>query len=193
MEDFFTKSQSWKKVRQTRNQEAAHAQKRVTVPLRGMSGAECNKTMVRRQAVVFSASSPSRLSGDPHSLCACLLSPAKTRKKITPVVQATDWMKTGPKRRIFLLKKIGHQKRVKGAMQSYLLVHFKKLICSSFHIKSVPKTMVQFCYVRLYLGTETVSCRGLSLLMARINMNWRLRKMGYLFQVLCITQKDIFG
>ena len=39
-------------------------------------------------------------------------------------------------------------------MQSYLLVHFKKLIWSSFHINSVPKTMVQFCYVRLYLGTE---------------------------------------
>ena len=32
-EDFFTKSQSWKKVRQTRDQDAAHAQKRVTVPL----------------------------------------------------------------------------------------------------------------------------------------------------------------
>ena len=33
-EDFFTKSQSWKNVRQNRNQDAAHAQKRVTVPLR---------------------------------------------------------------------------------------------------------------------------------------------------------------
>ena len=32
-EDFFTKSQSWKNVRQIRNQDAAHAQKRVTVPL----------------------------------------------------------------------------------------------------------------------------------------------------------------
>ena len=30
---FFTRSQSWKKVRQTRDQDAAHAQKRVTVPL----------------------------------------------------------------------------------------------------------------------------------------------------------------
>ena len=56
-------------------------------------------------------------------------------------------------------------------MQSYLLVHFKKLIWSSFHINSVPKIMVQFCYVRLYLGTETVSCRGLLLLMARIDMD----------------------
>ena len=32
-EGFFTKSQSWKNVRQNRNQDAAHAQKRVTVPL----------------------------------------------------------------------------------------------------------------------------------------------------------------
>ena len=32
-EDFFTKRQSWKTVRQNRNQVAAHAQKRVTVPL----------------------------------------------------------------------------------------------------------------------------------------------------------------
>ena len=31
-EDFFTKGQSLKKVPQTRNQDAAHAQKRVTVP-----------------------------------------------------------------------------------------------------------------------------------------------------------------
>ena len=33
-EDFFTKSQSWKNIRQNRNQDAAHAQKRVTVPLK---------------------------------------------------------------------------------------------------------------------------------------------------------------
>ena len=32
-EDFYTKSQSGKKVRQARNQDAAHAQKRITVPL----------------------------------------------------------------------------------------------------------------------------------------------------------------
>ena len=35
-EDFFTKSQSWKKVRQTRNQDAARTQKRATVPLIGL-------------------------------------------------------------------------------------------------------------------------------------------------------------
>ena len=32
-EDFFAESQLWKKFRQTRNLNAAHAQKRVTVPL----------------------------------------------------------------------------------------------------------------------------------------------------------------
>ena len=32
-QDIFSKSQSWKKVRQTRNQDVAHPQKRVTVPL----------------------------------------------------------------------------------------------------------------------------------------------------------------
>ena len=91
-------------------------------------------------------------------------------------MQATNWLKTGgPKggfgqKMGFSSTKIGRQKRVKGAMQSYLLVHFKKLIWS-FHITSVPKIMVQFCYVRLYLGTETVSCRGLLLLMARMAMD----------------------
>ena len=34
-EDFFTKSHSWKNVRKNRNQDAVHAQKRVTVPLNG--------------------------------------------------------------------------------------------------------------------------------------------------------------
>ena len=54
-------------------------------------------------------------------------------------------------------------------MPSQLLVHFKKLIWSSFRIllNLVPKIMVQFCYVTLYLGTETVSCRFLLLLMAQ--------------------------
>ena len=33
-EDFFTKRQSYKNVRQNKNQDAAHEQKRVTVPLK---------------------------------------------------------------------------------------------------------------------------------------------------------------
>ena len=68
-----------------------------------MSGAECKKKKnnVCGQAVVFSASSPSHLSGASHSLRACLRSPAKTRKKITSVMQATNWLKAGPQRRIW--------------------------------------------------------------------------------------------
>ena len=31
--------------------------------------------------------------------------------------------------------------------------------------------MIQFCYVRLYLGTETVSYQGLLLLTARMDMD----------------------
>ena len=93
-----------------------------------------------------------------------------------PVMQATNWLKAGPKRRIWSKggvssTKMGRQKRVKGAMPSQLLVHFKKLIWSSFRINLVPKIMVQFCYVTLYLGTETVSCRFLLLLMARMDMD----------------------
>ena len=71
----------------------------------------------------------------------------------------------------FSSTKIGRQKELKGLCKSYVLVHFKKLIWSSIHITSVPKIMVQFCYVRLYLGTETVSCRVLLLLMARMDMD----------------------
>ena len=56
-------------------------------PLRGMSGAGCQKAMACGQAVVFSASSPS---------LSC-----KNAKKITPVMQATNWLKAGPKRRIW--------------------------------------------------------------------------------------------
>ena len=60
---------------------------------------------------------------------------------------------------VFSSTKIGRQNRVEGAMPSQLLVHFKKLIWPSFRINLVPKIMVQFCYVTVYLGTETVSCR----------------------------------
>ena len=66
-----------------------------------MSGAECRKTMLRGQAVVFSASSPSRLSALLTHLALALLS-CKNAKKITPVMQATNWLKAGPKRRVWL-------------------------------------------------------------------------------------------
>ena len=90
---------------------------------------------------------------------------------------------------------MGRQKRVKGAMPSQLLVHFKKLIWSSFRINLVPKIMVQFCYVTLYLGTETVSCRFLLLLMAQHGHGLKIGKIGPSFSSFFerIIQKDIFG
>ena len=80
-------------------------------------------------------------------------------------------------------------------MPSQLLVHFKKLIWSSFRINLVPKIMVQFCYVTLYLGLETVSCRFLLLLMAQHGHRLKIGKIGPSFSSFfdCIIQKDIFG
>ena len=91
---------------------------------------------------------------------------------------------------------MGRQKRVKGAMPSQLLVHFKKLIWSSFCINLVPKIMmVQFCYVTLYLGTETVSCLFLLLLMAQHGHGLKIGKIGPSFSSFfeCIIQKDILA
>ena len=65
-----------------------------------MSGVECNKTMVCGQAVDFSAS-PSPLSGASHSLALAVALPQKReKKKKTSAMQATNWLKTGPERRI---------------------------------------------------------------------------------------------
>ena len=47
----------------------------------------------------------------------------------------------------------------------------------------IPKIMVQFCYSRLYLGTETISC-CLCQRMARMDMDCKLKKLGQGFQVL---------
>ena len=53
--------------------------------------------------------------------------------------------------------------------------------------------MVQFCYVILYLGTETVSCRFLLLLVASMDMDSKLEKLGHLFQVsLNASPKKVF-
>jgi len=43
--------------------------------------------------------------------------------------------------------------------------------------------MVQFCYLKQYLGIETVSCRQLQR-MARMDIDSNLKKYGQLFQVL---------
>ena len=50
--------------------------------------------------------------------------------------------------------------------------------------------MVQFCYLRLYLGIETVSFRPL-LRMARMGMDWSLKKLGYFFSSFNATRANI--
>ena len=47
--------------------------------------------------------------------------------------------------------------------------------------------MVQFCYLRLYLGTENVSCL-LMQRMTQMDMDWNLKTLEYLFQVLCLQK-----
>ena len=66
-----------------------------------MSGAECKKTMLCGQAVVFSASSPSRLSALLTHL-ALAFAVLQKREKITPVMQATNRLKASPKRKVWL-------------------------------------------------------------------------------------------
>ena len=53
----------------------------------------------------------------------------------------------------------------------------------SLRIDWILKIMVQFCYVRLYLGIVTVSCHLLQR-MARMEMDWDLKQLGQLFRVL---------
>ena len=50
------------------------------------------------------------------------------------------------------------------------------------HINSIPKIVIQFCYLtdlRLYVGIETVSCR-LLLQMGRIDVDWNSKHLGQL-------------
>ena len=42
--------------------------------------------------------------------------------------------------------------------------------------------MIQFCYFRLNLGTDTVSC----CLFSRMDMDWNLKILDQLFQVLML-------
>ena len=51
--------------------------------------------------------------------------------------------------------------------------------------------MVQFCYSRLYLGTETISC-CLCQRMARMDMDCDLKKLGQGFQVLPETHMSFW-
>ena len=48
--------------------------------------------------------------------------------------------------------------------------------------------MVWVCYLRLFEGTETVSCR-LSLRMERMEMDWNLKKIASFFKVWCYVFK----
>ena len=48
--------------------------------------------------------------------------------------------------------------------------------------------MVQFCYLRLYLGIETVSCRLLQR-MVRMDLDWNLKNLGFLAMTAKITKK----
>ena len=45
--------------------------------------------------------------------------------------------------------------------------------------------MTQFCYLRLYSGNETVSCR-MSLGMKRMDMDGNLKELSQFFQVLML-------
>ena len=49
----------------------------------------------------------------------------------------------------------------------------------------MPKIKVQFCYLRLYLCIEIVSCRLLQP-MTRMEMDWNLKKLAQLVQVLMV-------
>ena len=178
MEDFFTKSQSWKKVRQISKSRRRTCAEACHSPFKGYVWGGMQQNNGTWTGRCFFCVSPVALVWR-FTLTSRLPSLACKKREKNNTCCARYWLVENRSKKLdFLATKIGHQKNVKGAMQSYFLVHFKRLIWSSFHINSVPKTMVQFCYVRLDLGTETVSCRGLFLLMARMNMYWRLKKMG---------------
>ena len=62
------------------------------------------------------------------------------------------------------------------------VIFLKSYSVSSHQLNSIPKIMVQFCYLRLYVGAETVSCR-LLLRMARMDADWNLKNLGQHFHV----------
>ena len=74
-----------------------------------------------------------------------------------------------------------------GGAMPYLRYLFKKLkrIPLSVWLK---KLFLQFCYLILYLGNETVSC-GLLRRIVRYGMDWNLGKMGQFFQGFAVATK----
>ena len=57
------------------------------------------------------------------------------------------------------------------AMSRYLLCFWRAK--TSLRINWIPIVMLQFCYLRLYLGIKTFSCHPL-LQMARMDVDWKL-------------------
>ena len=55
-----------------------------------------------------------------------------------------------------------------------------------------PNILVQFCYWRLCLGIKTVSCRRLQR-MARMDMDWGLKKLGQRFKTESISKLSNFN
>ena len=53
---------------------------------------------------------------------------------------------------------------------------FKKPCKKCLHMNLIPKIMVQFCYLRLYSGIWTVSCRLLQPTV-RMGINWNFKKV----------------
>ena len=75
------------------------------------------------------------------------------------------------------LKTLKRSKKVwfKGAMSHHFSIFLKSQICLS--LNWIPKIMVQVCYLRLYYDVYSVSCH-LLLRMARMEMDWNLKKFG---------------
>ena len=80
-------------------------------------------------------------------------------------------------------KHIIHYEIRKGAVSCYLLSFWKTKTC--LRVNWISKMLVQFCWVRIYLGVETVSCCLLQGI-ARTDMDWNFKKLCQLFQVLML-------
>ena len=73
------------------------------------------------------------------------------------------------------------------AVSCYLLSFWTAKI--SLHINWIPKIMVQFCYLTLHLGTETVSCRLLQQ-MARMDRDWNAMPAKIFQKILFLVLPD---
>ena len=69
----------------------------------------------------------------------------------------------------------------KGHCHGILASFYNAEICSC--VNGNPKIMMQFCYLGLYHYTETIYC-CLSLRMARMEVDWKKKKLASFFQIL---------